>query len=215
MKTGGEKMFEYLMTSSRYNENKYYVADILPNDKIKMLFILESPGENECRKNIPVCGKSGIVMAHHLLPTKSNESFGEYVKEHLNLGVAIVNVSNVALQSYKGINEKLVPDSLNKMRKAIANDNKKDQLRYKDEIELLCKIFNYKLLKENIKNKICNKTIVVSCGRFAGYYWTHSNLFRKGKNIPVPHPSYGWWSRKENEIDEVKEAFIDLIYSNK
>lgn len=106
-----------------YKDKKYIVKDIVNSGKKKIIFILESPHNDEITKMYPVAGKSGIDMADFINIGDGEKSLGQIAKSESALGINILNVCKVPLQPTDKLDE-IYKELVDKLDKTIRNGYK-------------------------------------------------------------------------------------------
>lgn len=198
---------EYLKKLSNRQCN-YFVPDY-PEDnreKVKILFILESPHKKEVEKRLPLVGATGKNVMSFLFEDNSSLSFGEYVKSMDESNIGIINVCNIPLQ--------------------VVEQNKDD---VKDIHKELNDLRESDQLNSTILSFFCDRIkeyqgvgIFVVCGGFAEKYFDEYLLKQKNNSIlkkhykgeieilKVPHPSYGHWQfieKHKTNLERLKTIF--------
>jgi len=198
------KIFENL-------QKNYEVNDLLDN-KVKIIFLLESPHKDEIAKKYPLAGKSGKYMSKKLV-NNASKPFGELVKNKkanrdLNL-FAIMNVSTIPLQetAYNQEVRRINNEFLRNLKLIRKNPTKRSMPNIAYNIDTINLIIEY--LKENLKQRVeeykNKKNLFILCGKIAKEFFESLNL--KEETIYVPHPSNGQWNHKKyiSEIKQMKE----------
>lgn len=194
------------MFDEYYKDKEYIVEDIVSSNESNIVFILESPHNDELGCH-PVAGPSGIYMAKFMEIGNGEESLGYIAKEKNDLNLSIINVSKVPLQKTKRLDKKYegLLSELNKLRKYYESfgNHKKDTVLNDIEEKILADFKNrVNRLKYN------NKTLFVVCGKFAEVYFEKIELDSDNR-INVPHPSRGKWNINcdHDGLLQLKEKF--------
>jgi uracil DNA glycosylase superfamily protein len=185
-------------------ENKKYIVKDIINKKteIKFVFILESPHIDELKWGHPIAGRSGKSMSKFLFKSDESRALGGIIKESDNLNLGIMNVCQIPMQgtAYEEKDLKNHKETISDLEK-IRNSPKKKSILHKTIVEN----FNQRIKKLKKKNK---KVILIPCGSFANATCKELHLnFIEG----IPHPSFGWWGKKEKEI---KKKFAKIGLTN-
>ncbi len=169
----GKSIIKYLESEDK----SYYVLDTPNEEDIKKLerldylFILESPHTDEVIKEHPLAGDSGKAVTKFLFGDKTSIPFGKLVKLNSDLlefkHIAIMNVSNVPLQTVKGYNDDYasLADYLEALRDPKANEETAG-------FDCLLKLF-----EDSLKNilkaceRIKRKPHIFVCGQMAVNYF--------------------------------------------
>lgn len=219
-------------------DKEYHVKDTIPKN-MEVLFILESPHNEEIKQKLPLCGPTGELVTN-FFKIKSQKPFGELVSDNMNKGsarIGIMNVSKVPLQ----ITEKLKSDKRynNDKEKRKARKQGKSQSKTMATISLLDFLRKNSLsafegcpsldmFKERILNdfekrlkKLDYKNLtVILCGAFAQESFNYSKNRYRGiqdkfaNEIHVDHPSYGNWSKHYSNSKLRKCKLLMNIVSN-
>lgn len=185
-----------------YEELKDYFVDDLIYDDTEVLFVLESPHNEEIKRGYPVAGKSGKDMSKVLF--EMDEPLGKLIKERSVSRLGIINVCNYPLQMSAYEDETLVADMefFEKVRQ-----NPKLRKKHLPINEVISKIIDdFKLRLSFHKEKK-----IVLCGKFAeASFDSIFNSLSFKEVLRVPHPSFNQWLRAsnkdiiENLVKEVK-----------
>lgn len=193
----------------------YFVPDY-PEDnheKVKILFVLESPHKKEVEKKLPLVGSTGKNVASFLLEDNTNLPFGEHIKSMNESNIGIINICNIPLQ----VVEKN-KDDVKDIHKEL-ND-----LRESDELNSTIRSFFCERIKEYRGVKI-----FVVCGAFACKYFDSfitcpkqnmllQRIYKEEIEIlKVPHPSYQHWQfidKHKVNLERLKEIFSNYKKNN-
>jgi len=178
-----------------FNDEKYIVEDITKPFNPKIIFILESPHNDEVKNGYPVAGRSGVDMAEFMRIGNEGKSLGEIAKSDTSFGINIINVCKVPLQPTSGleIEYKEIVDKLDGIirtgYKSFGKHNKNKD--FNDIEEIILRDFKDRYEKINSNNS----TLIVICGEFSKTYFDALKKENKlkGKVIYVPHPSRNKW----------------------
>lgn len=201
---------DFVELFEKYNKDEtYIVKDIISSEKNKIVFILESPHNEEIINRYPVAGKSGIDMADFIKIGDGKRSLGEIVKLDDSLGISILNICKVPLQpTYKlDVEYKELVDNLDKtIRNGYKNfgNHVKDK-EFNDIEKLILDDFSTRYNKMVLDKE----TLIVVCGEFAKAYFDKIKS-PKSKVVYVPHPSRNQWKKNSNGLLELK-SIIDLL----
>lgn len=201
-------LMELIKLFSRYfNDKQYIVDDIISKNKSKIVFILESPHNEEIDAGHPTAGQSGIDMADFINIGDKKKSLGEIANNDNSLGISILNISRVPLQVTNDLDEEykdLVYELDRIIRKGYDSFGKHISKKEFNEIEetLLCDF------RKRYNNVVLNEdTLIVICGEFAKVYF--DKIKKDDKVIYVPHPSRGQWKVNYNGLLRLSEFEIN------
>jgi hypothetical protein len=185
------------------SENKYKVEDIIPEnrEKLKVLFVFESPYKQELINGYPVAGGSGKTISKFLnkiddaIP--ANIPFGQFMTFFKDVRFGIANCSNYPMDKAAYETDSDVPfppEDLDIIRKKLTSSGKVGKSL--DE--------TYSKMRQDFKLRIEkyieDKTIIiVLCGKIAHNFYHDSELSLPNKVISVPHPSRNQWVYKKFE----------------
>lgn len=186
---------DFIELFKKYNEDETYIVnDVVNPRKRKIVFILESPHNDEIAKGHPVAGKSGIDMADFMNVGDGTKSLGEIAKSKTSLGISILNICKVPLQPTEKLEskyKKLVDELDGVIRKGYKNYGnhlKNKEFNYIEKLILSDFTTRYK------KIVLDTETLIVVCGEFARAYFDEVES-HKSNVVYVPHPSRNQWKR--------------------
>ena len=197
------------------NCSKYYVNDLTGEvEKLRVIFILESPYSDEVIHRHPVAGSSGLSMSSFLHEIYDdidpNVPLGCQISNRNISNIGIINCSRFPLdKSVYGCNDIL--DSFPTTSFDFIRINPKAKSRRGQLIERTHRHLLNKFISRVNKIVSLNSSVLfVPCGELARNFLeecrvTHKNAYLK----KVPHPSRNQWSKTENF--EEFETFIELI----
>jgi hypothetical protein len=184
-------------------KNNYKIEDIVSEnkEKLKILFVFESPYRQELINGYPVAGGSGKSITKFLnkidnsIPAKL--PFGQYMTLHKDNRFGIVNCSNYPMDKAvyaADANLPYIPEDLDIIRKKLTSSGKIGKTSEKTYSRLM---HNF---KKRIKKYVSNKSIIiVLCGKIAHNFFYDSELSLPNMVISVPHPSRNQWVYKKYE----------------
>ena len=169
-----------------------YVKDVL-GEKVKIIFILESPEKEEVRQKVPAVGNSGKSMSRQFFDWENDKDvvgLGRLINDNDEdtLSFGILNVSNYPLQC-RNLSEYLrtsISDNGNPLNrlKNMLNPNKtskEEKYRNKYPVEtgenktcfdLLTDIYQqFRIRMNTIKNK--QNIVFIPCGNFARAFFEY------------------------------------------
>ena len=168
-----------------YFIKKYKVDDIIPNDKekIKYVFLLESPAKTEVQLKIPVCGKTGMNLSKSF--EINNYTFGILLKNFDVRSIAVINacqypLGNIEENQFKSDNARELSKYLKRNSKSINHNN--------EDADKMLQLITDSLEKR--LNELPNNAIIIPCGHFARKVFKKCNIFRFSHvTKKTPHPS--------------------------
>ena len=184
-----------------YEKLKDYFVDDLIYEETQVLFVLESPHNEEVKQGYPVAGKSGKDMSKILFDDL--EPLGKLISERKVRNLGIINVSNFPLQMSAYEDETLDSDMefFEKIRQ-----NPKLRKNHSPVNIVVSKIM------DNFKARLIphkDKKIVL-CGKFAeASFDSVFNSLSFKEVLRVPHPSFNQWLRASNK--EVIEKLVEFV----
>ena len=199
------------------SKEKYKVEDIVSDnkEKLKVLFVFESPYKQELINGYPVAGGSGKSISKFLnkidssIPT--NIPFGQYMTFCKDERFGIANCSNYPMDKAAYEMDATVPykpDDLDIIRKKLTSSGKVGKVLEETYSRVR---LNF---KKRIENYISNKNIIiVLCGKIAHNFFYDSGLNLSNKVISVPHPSRNQWvyRKYEDVMEQLKNEIKILI----
>lgn len=207
---------DFIVLFERYfKDKKYIVNDIIYTKKTKIIFILESPhndeiNDDEINNRCPVAGQSGIDMAKFINLGDRKKSLGKIAKEEPSLGINILNICRVPLQS----TDKL--DDIYKDKELVDKVDKIIRSGYKSFGKHNKKNNDFNVIEELILNDFrtrCEKiivnadTLIVVCGEFAKVYFDRVKK-SEWNVIYVPHPSRNQWNNNFAGLLELSKVSL-------
>lgn len=200
---------DFIELFKKYNKDKkYIVKDIINSEKRKIVFILESPHNDEIKNRHPVAGKSGIDMADFINVGDRKKSLGEIAKSEPSLGISILNICKVPLQTTDKLEDKY-KELVDKLDRTIRNGYKSFGNHVKDkEFNVIEKLILSDFSTRYKKMVLDTETLIVVCGEFARAYFDEVES-HKSKVVYVPHPSRNQWKKNFEGLLELRE--ISLI----
>lgn len=182
----------------------YVVRDLIPpKDEIDLLFLLESPHVDELRTGIPLSGEAGQAALSYLMPDGAPPEalgpsiVGSYALRRARIG--IMNVSQVPLQ--------LAAFSGHRSRSAVAHLDwsllRRVRVSTKATIGDIVDINvqgTSRLLLPSLESRMARVRFstgatVAPAGKFAQQFWNSLARRPQAAELPIPHPSNGWWTR--------------------
>lgn len=202
------------------------MADMLPpiDIPLNLLLLLESPHRDELNAGVPLCGEAGRLARNFLSPGDPRaDSLGRLLIELYaegRTGIGVMNVSPVPLQlaAYDGhCASSLVSgipwDVLKDARSGDASRiDKLGDIAAQEASRLLLPSLTQRLSRV----KFAQGATVAPAGKFAQRIWRSLATRPSLKELPVPHPSNGWWTRdcisKQDKynLSELKQLFEAL-----
>ncbi len=183
-----------------YEKFKNYFVDDLVYTNTEVLFVLESPHNEEVKMGYPVAGKSGRDMSKVLCA--SSEPFGKLIFEGKLSKVGIINISNYPLQKSAYNEDDALLELFEKFRQN-PKLRKHDKLGLNDVVSKMMDSFKSRLESHTDKK-------IVLCGRFAQNAF--DSLFHElnfKEVLRVPHPSFNQWLRASNK--EIIEKLVEFV----
>lgn len=182
------------------NIKDYFVDDLIDSDT-QIVFVLESPHNEEVKRGYPVAGKSGKDMSKVLFGI--DESLGKLIYEKKIKNLGIINVSNYPLQMSAYEDETLEAD-MEFFEKIRQNPSlRKKQAPINSAISKVMDSFKSRLAPHKDKK-------IILCGTFAqnAFDGVFNELSFK-EVLRVPHPSFNQWLRASNkEVITKLEEFV-------
>lgn len=185
-----------------YEKLKNYFVDDLIYDDTKVLFVLESPHNEEVKRGYPVAGKSGRDMSKVLF--NDTEPLGKLISERSVKNLGIINVCNYPLQmsAYEDASLEADMQFFEKIRQ-----NPKLRKKQAPINAVVSKVMdNFKARLDAHKDKK-----IILCGKFAeASFDSVFNELSFKEVLRVPHPSFNQWLRESNKevitklVEEVK-----------
>lgn len=188
------------------NLKDYFVNDLIYEDT-EILFVLESPHNEEVKRGFPVAGRSGKDMSKVLF--SKDEPLGKLISEGEISRLGIINISNYPLQ-LSAYNQTLVTPLLRcDDMKFFEKIRQNPKLRKHDKLGINTVVSK---IMSNFKSRIqihSDKKIIL-CGKFAeASFDSVVNELNFKEVLRVPHPSFNQWSRASNkEIIEKLQEFV-------
>lgn len=183
-----------------YEKLKSHFVDDLIYDETEVLFVLESPHNEEVKRGYPVAGKSGRDMSKVLF--KESEPLGKLISERSVKSLGIINVCNYPMQM-SAYDAKDCEDIefFEKIRQ-----NPKLRKKQAPINVVISKIM------DNFKSRLASHTDkkIILCGRFAeASFDSIVNESNFKEVIRVPHPSFNQWLRESNK--EIIENMLKAV----
>lgn len=209
------------MSLNKFKEyyNKNSVEDIMCKENNHYVFILESPHNDEIKKNHVAAGTSGKSMSK-FMGLGEDKSFGEYVLEKAINGtnISILNVSTSPLQEVNNLKYEY-KELIDKVDKIIRNGyiNLGKHQKNNDYLNNIETFLINDLKKRIRKAKIDTSTKFIICGDFAETYFNNISLNNIDINniICVPHPSRGQWENGREDGKYANLKHLKNIFRNK
>ena len=184
-----------------YEKLKDYFVDDLIYEDTKVLFVLESPHNEEVKRGYPVAGKSGRDMSKVLFVR--DEALGKLISEHEVKNLGIINISNYPLQLSAYTDKNLESDMVffEKIRQ-----NPKPRKRAVPINVVVSKVM------EDFKSRLAlhKEKKLILCGNFAQDAF--DSVFHEGnfkEVLRVPHPSFNQWLRASNK--EIVKKLVKFV----
>jgi len=184
-----------------YEKLKDYFVDDLIYEDTEVLFVLESPHNEEVKRGYPVAGKSGKDMSRVLFA--KDEPLGKLISEREVKNLGIINISNYPLQMSAYEDESLENDMVffEKIRQ-----NPKLRKRAVPINTAVSKIM------DNFKSRLAShkdKKIIL-CGAFAqSSFDSVFNELSFKEVLRVPHPSFNQWLRESNK--DIVKKLVEFV----
>ena len=184
-----------------YEKLKDYFVDDLIYDDTEVLFVLESPHNEEVKRGYPVAGKSGKDMTKVLF--NDSEPLGKLIYEHSVKNLGIINVCNYPLQmsAYK---DGTLDGDMEFFEKIRQNPKlRKKQAPINAVVSKVMDSFKSRLAPHKDKK-------IILCGVFAQSAF--DSLFNElsfKEVLRVPHPSFNQWLRASNK--EIIEKLVEVV----
>ena len=184
-----------------YEKLKDYFVDDLIYDDTEVLFVLESPHNEEVKRGYPVAGKSGKDMSNVLF--ENAEPLGKLISERMVKKLGIINISNYPLQmsAYKDKNLESDMEFFEKIRQ---NPKlRKRQVPINDVVSKIMNSFKSRLASHKDKK-------IILCGAFAqSAFDSVFNELSFKEVLRVPHPSFNQWLRESNK--EIVKKLVEFV----
>ncbi len=184
-----------------YEKLKDYFVDDLIYEDTKVLFVLESPHNEEVKQGYPVAGKSGKDMTRVVFG--GGDALGKLIFEKKVQKLGILNVSNYPLQM-SAYDDAKMEDAMVFFEKIRQNP----RLR-KNKMLSINKVIN--TMMNSFKTRLTSHTdkTIILCGKFAEASFDNVvNEANFKEVLRVPHPSFNQWLRESNKdkIDMMLKA---------
>lgn len=191
-----------------YEKLKDYFVDDLIYEDTEVLFVLESPHNEEVKRGYPVAGKSGKDMSKVLFG--EGEPLGKLISERRVKNLGIINICNYPLQmsAYDDVNLDVDMKLFEKIRQ-------NPKLRKKD---LPINVVVSKIM-DSFKSRLASHTDkkIILCGKFAeaSFDSVFTDKPHRGSEsnfkevLRVPHPSFNQWLRASNK--EIVEKLMEFV----
>lgn len=189
------------MKNILYENLKEYFVDDLIYDETQVLFVLESPHNEEVKMGYPVAGKSGKDMSKVLF--ERDESLGKLISQRDVKQLGIINICNYPLQKSAYKNQDL--SDLEFFEKVRQNP----KLRKHDKQGINKTVSK---IMDNFKTRLETHTDkkLVLCGNFAqDAFDSVFNELNFKSVLRVPHPSFNQWLRASNK--ELIEKLVEFV----
>ena len=181
-----------------YEKLKDYFVDDLVYEDTQVLFVLESPHNEEVKRGYPVAGKSGKDMSKVLF--SESEPLGKLISERIVKNLGIINICNYPLQMSAYEDDTLDADM--KLFEKIRQNPKlrKKQTPINAVVSKIMEDFKARLSPHKDKK-------IILCGKFAEMSFdSNFNELSFKEILRVPHPSFNQWLRASN-----KELITKLV----
>lgn len=209
----------------------YFVEDIFSNiNRVKVLFILESPHTKEIECGYPLAGHSGLILSDSLF--NINMPFGLFLRKNETdeiTGInpknyAIMNVCNIPMQesAYEDEYNSSIIDDLRIIRENPLS-TRRNKISTKILEELLIEDFDRRL-KEKLDCRETTIELIVPCGQVARsfLYKTSIEEWNSASNNTsievqrrfevyddIKHPSRSNW--KVDDVDSLKKKINKIV----
>ena len=183
-----------------FEEIKDYFVDDLVYDETEVLFVLESPHNEEVKRAYPVAGKSGKDMSKVLFA--ESEPLGKLISDRKVKTLGIINICNYPMQmSAYDANS---CDDMEFFEKIRQNPKlRKKQLPINKVISKIMNDFKSRLSSHKDKK-------IILCGKFAeASFDSVFNELSFKEVIRVPHPSFNQWLRGSNK--EIIDNMLKVV----
>lgn len=201
------------------NCSKYYIPDLtLEMDKLRVIFVLESPYSDEVIHRHPVAGNSGLSMSsflHFFCKCKDINPeipLGCQIFNNSITNIGVINCSRFPLDKNvygcQDISNSFPIDSFDVIRK-----QPKPKKRSNADTDRIHKHLLKGFISRAQKIASLNTSVLfVPCGKLAKNFLEECHLAAKRVYLKnVPHPSRNQWSQ-QNKFEDFR-AFIELIES--
>lgn len=176
----------------------YFVDDLIYKDT-QLLFVLESPHNEEVKMGYPVAGKSGRDMSKVLY--ERGEPLGKLIFEQEVKNLGIINISNYPLQTSAYTNQELQEIEFFPKIRQNPKLRKHDKFGINGVLTTIMDDFQFRLEPHKDKK-------LILCGNFAQSAFDTRFEESEFKDVlRVPHPSFNQWLRASNRelIEKLKE----------
>lgn len=184
-----------------YENLKNYFVDDLIYEETEVLFVLESPHNEEVKMHYPVAGKSGRDMSKVLF--QKDEALGKLIYERSVKNLGIINISNYPLQHSAYENPDLKEIEFFEKIRQNPKLRKHDKLGINASVSKIMDDFKSRLVHHKDKK-------LILCGNFAQDAFDsvfHEMNFKEV--LRVPHPSFNQWLRASNK--EKIEKLLEFV----